>query len=209
MTQPARRVELPERAEFWRWVWSAVRPVLGWVLAAAGAITLLVGWFGVSGESLTAKQLPYVVSAGLAGIALFIMAGVFLATDDVRRQFDRIGELERKVDDLYALFVAAVPVVIVAGLLGARFLRAARATGHDELVGPLVAYMAVIAAMVTCALASGNALAALGAVLFMASDALIAETRFGDSQLHRWAPVVIMVTYHLGQAGLTLSLVHG
>lgn len=108
-----------------------------------------------------------------------------------------------------ALFVAAVPVVIVAGLLGARFLRAARATGHDELVGPLVAYMAVIAAMVTCALASGNALAALGAVLFMASDALIAETRFVDSQLHRWAPVVIMVTYHLGQAGLTLSLVHG
>ena len=69
--------------------------------------------------------------------------------------------------------------------------------------------MAVIAAMVTCALASGNALAALGAVLFMASDALIAETRFVDSQLHRWAPVVIMVTYHLGQAGLTLSLVHG
>jgi len=125
------------------------------------------------------------------------------------------------------LFVAAIPVVIVAGLLGARFLRAARATGHDELVGPLVAYMAVIAAMVTCALASGNALAAVGAVLFMASDALIAETRFvgaaatadpptgaagtgacdGDSQLHRWAPVVIMVTYHLAQAGLTLSLV--
>jgi hypothetical protein len=108
MTQPASRVELPERAEFWRWVWSAVRPVLGWVLAAAGAIALLVGWFGVSGESLTAKQLPYLVSAGLTGIALFILAGVFLATDDVRRQFDRIGELERKVDDLYALFVADV-----------------------------------------------------------------------------------------------------
>ena len=34
------------------------------------------------------------------------MAGVFLATDDVRRQFERIGELERKVDDLYSLFVA-------------------------------------------------------------------------------------------------------
>lgn len=99
-------VDLPDRRLFWRWVWSAIRPVLGWLLAAAGAITLLVGWFGVSGESLTAKQLPYVVSAGLAGIALFIMAAVFLATDDVRRQFDRIGDLERKVDDLYSLFVA-------------------------------------------------------------------------------------------------------
>ena len=67
--------------------------------------------------------------------------------------------------------------------------------------------MAVIAAMVTCAVASGNVLAAAGAVLFMASDALIAETRFVGNR--NWAPVVIMVTYHLGQAGLTLSLVHG
>jgi len=99
-------VELPDRTLFWKWVWSSVRPVVGWVLAAAGAITLLIGWFGVSGESLTAKQLPYLASAGLAGVALFIMAAVFLATDDVRRQFARIAELERKVDDLYTLFVA-------------------------------------------------------------------------------------------------------
>jgi hypothetical protein len=77
-------------------------------LALAGTIALVVGWFGVSGESLTAKQLPYLVSAGLAGIALFIMAAVFLATDDIRRQFARISELERKVDDLYALFVADI-----------------------------------------------------------------------------------------------------
>lgn len=99
-------VHLPDRAMFWKWVWSAVRPAVGWILAAAGTVTLVIGWFGVSGESLTAKQLPYLVSAGLAGIALFIMAGVFLATDDIRRQFERISELERKVDDLYALFVA-------------------------------------------------------------------------------------------------------
>jgi hypothetical protein len=102
MTRP---VQLPERRVFWAWVWSSIRPFVGWALAAAGAIALFVGWFGVSGESLTAKQLPYLVSAGLTGIALFILAGVFLATDDVRRQFARIGELERKVDDLYALFV--------------------------------------------------------------------------------------------------------
>jgi uncharacterized membrane protein YhhN len=59
--------------------------------------------------------------------------------------------------------------------------------------------------MVTCALASGIVLAGAGAVLFMVSDALIAETRFVGAR--RWAPVVIIVTYHLGQAGLTLSLV--
>jgi len=132
----------------------------------------------------------------VAGLASFLFAHVAYV----------IG-LTRHGGSAGALFVAAVPVVIVTGLLGARFLRAARATGHDELVGPLIAYMTVIAAMVTCAVASGNALAAIGAVLFMASDALIAETRFVGPRI--WAPVVIMVTYHLGQAGLTLSLVHG
>jgi len=95
-----------ERKQMLTWAWTAVRPYVGWVLAAAGAIALFVGWFGVSGQSLTAKQIPYLVSAGLTGVALFIMAGVFLATDDIRRQFERIGELERKVDDLYSLFVA-------------------------------------------------------------------------------------------------------
>ena len=132
----------------------------------------------------------------VAGLAAFLLAHVAYV----------IG-LTRHGGSAGAILVAAVPVVIVAGLLGARFLRAARASGHDDLVGPLVAYMAVIAAMVTCALASGNVLAAVGAALFMASDALIAETRFVGPR--RWAPVVIMVTYHLGQAGLTLSLVHG
>jgi uncharacterized membrane protein YhhN len=132
----------------------------------------------------------------VAGLASFLLAHVAYV----------IG-LTRHGGSAGALLVAAVPVVAVAGLLGARFLRAARATGHRELVGPLVAYMAVIAAMVTCAVASGNVLAAAGAALFMGSDALIAETRFVGSR--KWAPVVIMVTYHLGQAGLTLSLVHG
>jgi uncharacterized membrane protein YhhN len=130
----------------------------------------------------------------VAGLASFLLAHVAYV----------IG-LTRHGSSAGALLAAAIPVVIVAGALGARFLRATRAAGHRELVGPLVAYMAVIAAMVTCALASGIVLAGVGAVLFMASDALIAETRFVGPRA--WAPVVIIVTYHLGQAGLTLSLV--
>jgi hypothetical protein len=101
-------VDLPERQLFWRWVWSAVRPVLGWVLAALGGLALLLGWYGVSGQALTAKQLPYLVSGGLTGIGLLILAGVFLATEDVRRQLGRLDEVERKVDALYSLFAADI-----------------------------------------------------------------------------------------------------
>jgi hypothetical protein len=95
----------PDRREFWHWVWSAVRPLLGWVLAGLGALALFLGWYGVSGESLTSKQLPYLVSGGLTGIALVVIASVFLATEDVRRQLSQVDDLRRKVDDLYALFV--------------------------------------------------------------------------------------------------------
>src|SRR4051794_28348110 len=109
-------VDLPDRQLFWRWVWSAVRPVLGWVLAALGGLALLLGWYGVSGQALTAKQLPYLVSGGLTGIGLLILAGVFLATEDVRRQLGRLDEVERKVDALYALFAADIAEVLPAAV---------------------------------------------------------------------------------------------
>lgn len=97
-----------QRREFWRWAWSTVRPALGWILAALGALALFLGWYGVSGESLTSKQLPYLVSGGLSGIALVVIASVLLATEDVRRQLSQVDELRRKVDDLYALFVEEI-----------------------------------------------------------------------------------------------------
>ena len=105
-----------------------------------------------------------------------------------------------------AVVVAAAAVAVVAAVVGSRVVAAVRRGPHAELIGPVVAYMAVISAMVTCALATGNVLAAAGASLFFASDALIAWNRFVRPLA--WAPVTIMVTYHLGQAGLVTSLAH-
>ena len=45
---------------------------------------------------------------------------------------------------------------------------------------------------------------AVGALLFFVSDYLIARDRFVRPL--PWAPLAIMVLYHLGQAGLVLSL---
>jgi uncharacterized membrane protein YhhN len=104
-----------------------------------------------------------------------------------------------------ALALAAIPVAAVAAVLATRILSAMTIRGHRELVVPVVAYMVVISAMVTSALASVNAWAIVGATLFFASDALIAETRFVRPPT-RSLRVAIMVTYHLGQAGLVLSL---
>jgi hypothetical protein len=59
--------------------------------------------------------------------------------------------------------------------------------------------------MVIAAYGSGRPAAIIGASLFAASDSLIAWNRFVGSTPA--APVVIMVTYHLGQLGLLLSLI--
>jgi len=103
------------------------------------------------------------------------------------------------------LWYLGIPVVLIAAVLAVRLLRGIKTSGQTELMGPVVAYVIVIGAMVVSAVASGNAVAAVGALLFMGSDALIGETRF--VQPRAWGGIAIMVTYHLGQAGLVLSLV--
>ena len=101
--------------------------------------------------------------------------------------------------------VAGVVIVAPAALLLARrFIGAIKVSGHGDLVVPVVAYMVVISAMTVGSIAGGSAVAIAGAVVFMASDSLIAESRFVREQ--RWHGVGIMVTYHAALAGLVLGL---
>jgi uncharacterized membrane protein YhhN len=104
---------------------------------------------------------------------------------------------------LIAFAAAMVAVAIVIGVLARRIIPAVRAA-DPELVGPVSAYMVVIGTMVATAIATGNALAAAGAIVFATSDTMIAWDRFVGS--FRRSGVWIMVTYHLGQAALVLSL---
>jgi uncharacterized membrane protein YhhN len=99
--------------------------------------------------------------------------------------------------------VAALAVLVVDVVLARRVLAAVR-RDHPDLTVPVVAYMLVISAMVSAALATGVALAIAGAVLFFASDTLIAWNRFVAPR--KWMPLAIIVTYHVGQTGLVLSL---
>ena len=107
------------------------------------------------------------------------------------------------------LLVGAVIAAVVAVPMGLRLLRAVHRSA-PELTGPVAAYVVVIAAMVACATGWGNPWAVAGAWLFFLSDALIGESRFVHPERSgtRGARVAIIVTYHLGQAGLVLSLAH-
>jgi hypothetical protein len=85
----------------WRWVGQAIRPWVGWILIAAGAICMLVGYLGVSRESIPAKQIPYLVSGGIGGIFLAVIGAYFLGTQEMRNDSGRLDRLERMVDELH------------------------------------------------------------------------------------------------------------
>ena len=102
-----------------------------------------------------------------------------------------------------AMVIASVVVVLAVAPI-ARDGRCALLASEPALRPPVAIYMVVIATMVASAIASGNVVAAAGAVLFAASDSLIAWDRFVRPVAR--AEVTIMVTYHVGQILLVLSL---
>jgi uncharacterized membrane protein YhhN len=97
-----------------------------------------------------------------------------------------------------------VATMVMLAILGRRILQAVRER-EPKMAGPVVAYMFVISAMAASAIGTANVLAAVGAILFVTSDALIAWNRFVHEQT--WGRLAIITTYHLGQLGLALSLV--
>ena len=95
-------------------------------------------------------------------------------------------------------------VVVAIATVGRRVVTGVAAGDHQELVGPVIAYLVVISAMVVSACGTTAAWAIVGALLFYASDATLAWNRFLEQR--RFGPLAVMVTYHLGQAGLVAWL---
>lgn len=102
-------------------------------------------------------------------------------------------------------FLAGVVIVGAAlPLLGPRIIGAIRRSDEPEMVAPVAVYIVVISAMVVMAGASGVVIALIAAVFFYVSDALIAWTRFITDLRH--GRLAVIVTYHLAQIGLVVSL---
>ena len=120
--------QLPDAALFWKWAADAVRPWAGWILAALGIIVIIVGWYGVSGEALVAKQLPYLISGGLGGVALVGIGAAMISAERRRQDTGRIERLEEMVGELRAVLLAHpdAPSVRAAGTGSPSGLGAAR-----------------------------------------------------------------------------------
>lgn len=171
------------------------------------------------GVSLTVE--PTVSStirtAMVVGLVLSLAGDVFLLLDDrffvaglaafLGGHIAYVVGLQMAPTALGWSLVGLALVVVCIATVGRRIVSGVVAGDRRSLVGPVVAYLVVISAMVVSAFGTRAPWALVGALLFYASDATLAWNRF--LELRRWGPLAVMVTYHLGQAGLVFWLVTG
>lgn len=187
-------------------------------LCKPAAMVALMGAAMALEPEVDDRRVAFVIALGLS-----LLGDVFLM---LRRERNGVVEKGMFVPGLASFLVAHLayivgfqidggPVWLVLLLLvlirvgslpiSVRLLASIEEKGLRELTVPVRSYALVISGMVAAAIATAEPLAIVGAVLFFFSDLLIAWSRFMTPL--RWAPLAIIVSYHLGQAGLVLSLI--
>jgi uncharacterized SAM-binding protein YcdF (DUF218 family) len=69
-------------------------------LIAAGAVALILGWLGVSGEAFPAKQLPYLISGGIAGVFVLGLGTMCWLSADMRDEWTKLDRIEEALNRL-------------------------------------------------------------------------------------------------------------
>lgn len=72
--------------------WDRALAVLAMV---AGVVVIAAGWIGVSGTPYIAKQVPYVVSGGIGGLALLVIGGTLWLSADMNDEWRVLDQLEQ------------------------------------------------------------------------------------------------------------------
>lgn len=184
-----------------------------------GAMLALLTWFGMRG--------------GFSGHALWFGIGLFFALcGDILLMLPQglfipglvaflLGHVAYLVGFNPTLPELNLPGALLAVMIGLTVTRVYRGiaaglhrSGQDNLRGPVLAYIIVIALMLLSALhtlvrpewdAGAALLASLGALLFFFSDAILAWDRFVVPL--KGSPMIVMMTYHLGQFLLAFAAI--
>ena len=80
--------------ELGKWLHVAWDRAVAIALVAAGVVVVLVGWIGVSGEAYPAKQLPFIMSAGVGGVFILGVGALFWLSADLKDEWTKLDRIE-------------------------------------------------------------------------------------------------------------------
>jgi hypothetical protein len=80
--------------ELGKWLRVAWDRAAALALIALGAVVVVFGWIGVSGEAYPAKQLPLIMSGGVGGIFLLGVGALFWLSSDLRDEWTKLDRIE-------------------------------------------------------------------------------------------------------------------
>jgi hypothetical protein len=103
--------------ELGKWLRVAWDRAAALAVIAIGALVVILGWIGVSGEPYPAKQLPFMMSGGVGGLFLLGVGALFWLSSDLRDEWTKLDRIEEALVrlsgtdlvDPEALTPAAVP----------------------------------------------------------------------------------------------------
>jgi len=210
---------------------------LAWALVAAACLAAAADWFAVATERLALERLakpavmilllgaalvsaqtdpgvrPWLLVAllgSLAGDVLLLPGGPFTAglVAFLAAQLAYLMAFAQLPGGTVGLVVGMVFAVLLIAVVGRSIVRGAARSGFAL---PVAVYLAAICGMALSATRTELPLAAIGAWLFVTSDATLGWDRFAapaaatrrEATLRRLA---VITTYHLAQVLLVLSL---
>ena len=83
-----------------RWLRLAWDRAAALALIATGAVALILGWLGVSGEAFPAKQLPYLISGGIGGVFIVGLGALCWLSADLRDEWTKLDRIEDALNRL-------------------------------------------------------------------------------------------------------------
>lgn len=182
---------------------------LEWLCKPAAMVALIGAAIALAPDD------PAVKAAFVTGLVLSLAGDVFLMLPSDRFLYGLLSFFAAHVAYVLGFVLAGPdPVLLVVGLLavaagvilvGRPLVVRVKAGDQAEFAGPVMAYMGVISAMVVTAVGVGNPFGIGGALSFYASDATLGWNKFVTEIPH--GRLAVMVTYHLGQFLLVLSLI--
>lgn len=154
-----------------------------------------------------------VITPLLTGLGLSLLGDVFLLHSTVVRfRLGLLSFLAAHVAYVWAILTVpgpsgvpwlVLPTLLVLLWLHGRFGRhVVRFAGRDRFA--VFVYLLALVVLAMVAAVKGDPVVLLGCLVFVVSDTLLGHDRFVLER--RWAPVLVMVTYHVAQVLIVLGL---